>query len=121
MQLLSLQKNVLKYCDIISKVYQQCVVIMGLPQSNLNTDCHFKLLQLSFVLFNFSPCFLACTFKKKGASVPFLPCWFHSFFDYPAWQVFFYPSFIFFDLYLLISSRGDMLAVFSQFEIWILD
>lgn len=37
MQLLSLQQNVLKYCDIISKVYQQCVVIMGLPQSDLNT------------------------------------------------------------------------------------
>lgn len=75
----------------------------------------------NFLLFSL-PCFLACTFKKKeGASVPFLPCWFYSFFDYPAWQVFFFPSFIFFDLYLLISSRGDMLAVFSQFEIWILD
>lgn len=37
MQLLSLQQNVLKYCDIISRVYQRCVVIMGFPQSNLNT------------------------------------------------------------------------------------
>lgn len=30
-------------------------------------------------------------------------------------------KFFFFDLYLLISSRGDMLVGFTQFEIWILD
>lgn len=83
----------------------------------ISNCCNFLLFSLtSRLAFSLAP-----LKKKEGASVPFLPCWFHSFFDYPAWQVFFFPSFIFFDLYLLISSRGDMLAVFSQFEIWILD
>lgn len=80
----------------------------------ISNCCNFLLFSLtSRLAFSLAP------FKKKGASVPFLPCWFHSFFDYPARQVFFFPSFIFFDLSPANLFQRGYAGCF--FTVWDLD
>lgn len=80
----------------------------------ISNCCNFLLFSLtSRLAFSLAP-----LKKKEGASVPFLPCWFHSFFDYPVWQVFFSFFYFLWSLPANLFQRGYAGCFFT---VWDLD